>query len=189
MITLETITAPNLTDADIEQLLVVCNGAFPDPKRDANGFIGWMKNSWQLPDAKPEERRRKIVARNGDGHIMASADVWGRTIQTTRGKLTIAALAGVMSHPSVRGAGYGRAVVKAVFDLVDAGEFAFSFFQTGAAREFYLKLGCRVVPNIIYNSLDAEKPRAYPFWEPHAMIYPATGNWPAGEIDILGRGW
>jgi len=79
--------------------------------------------------------------------------------------------------------------VRAAFDLVDDGTFPFSLFQTSIEiQPFYEKLGAYRVPNKIVNSL-GEDPQASPFWDRIAMVYPADGDWPSGEIDLRGPGY
>lgn len=135
----------------------------------------------------PDAQQPRLFLLRRDGVIVAKAKVFPRRITTEEGPLVVAALAGVLCDPDRRGCGYGKAVVRAAFGLVDDGTFGCAFFQTGVA-EFYEKLGCRVVTNRLVNSL-AVTPSARPFWDEAAMIYPAGFAWPSGEIDTLGPGW
>ncbi len=112
-----------------------------------------------------------------------------RTIGTSRGDLTVLALSRVCTDPMVRGKKLGQAVVVATLVLVDRELFPFSLFQTSPdVRPFYERLGSATVDNRFVNSL-AEDPTANPFWAEVVMRYPATGNWPIGEIDLRGPGW
>jgi predicted N-acetyltransferase YhbS len=131
---------------------------------------------------------RSYVVRDSE-RVIAHALIFPRTILTTAGDMTIAALARVCSDPALRGRGLGEAVVQAAFAPVDAGDFPFSFYQTSHnVRPFYERLGAVLTDNPVINSL-AEDPQAYPFWDEVAMRYPATGDWPAGTIDLRGPGY
>ncbi len=101
--------------------------------------------------------------------------------------MTVAALAGVLCDPEWRGRGFGSAVVRAAFDLIDDGAFPCALYQTDVPR-FYEKIGARQVSNRLVNSL-ANDPMVCPFWGKHAMIYPSSYPWPDGEIDTFGPGW
>lgn len=123
--------------------------------------------------------------------LAAVSMVFPRQIRTTQGPLRVMALAGVCTAPERRGQGLGAAVVRAAFDLVDSGMFSVSLFQTPVI-EFYAKLGARKVTNRFVNSL--WKPgdphsATHPWWDPDVMIYPASAEWPEGEIDLLGAGY
>lgn len=132
------------------------------------------------------ERRPINWAVMDGGRVLAVARTFARTIDTGAGRMTIMALAGVCSHPAVRGRGYGRAVVKAAFSRVDDGVFPVSLFQTQPRIiPYYERFGAGVVGNRFVNSL-AKNPRANPLWDPIAMVYPATADWPDGEVDLLG---
>ena len=135
----------------------------------------------------PPARRARLFVVRRDGVIVAKAGVRPRRIRTPDGELVVAALHGVLCHPTHRGLGLGRAVVRAAFRLVEDGHFPLSFYQTGVPA-FYEKLGARVVDNPVVNSL-AFRPPACPFWDDYAMIYPASAPWPEGNIDTLGPGW
>ncbi len=117
------------------------------------------------------------------GELLAYAASFRRTILGAGGRREVLALAGVKSHPGHRGRGFGVAVVRAAFARVDARLDA-CLFQTGVPV-FYRKLGARALDNPFVNrACDARA-----FWEPHAMIWPASAAWPAGEIDLNGEGW
>ena len=69
------------------------------------------------------------------------------------------------------------------------GPYPFALFQTREiVRPFYEKLGALPVNNRFYNSL-TEDPTKSPFWDTEIMRYPATSNWPTGDIDLRGPGW
>jgi predicted N-acetyltransferase YhbS len=132
---------------------------------------------------------RSYVVLDDRGRVIAHSLIFARTIRTTLGDMTIAALARVCSDPEHRGEGLGEAVVRAAMAPVDAGDFDFSLFQTSTkVRPFYEKLGCVHAENPITNSL-GEMPGANPFWDTEVMRYPARGAWPTGTIDLRGPGY
>jgi len=140
---------------------------------------------YQGPD---KHAPRSYVVLDG-GRVIAHSLIFAREIRTTLGEMTIAALARVCSDPEHRGQGLGEAVVRAALSPVDAGDFAFSLFQTSTkVRPFYEKLGCVHAENPITNSL-GELPNANPFWDTEVMRYPAHGAWPTGTIDLRGPGY
>ena len=97
------------------------------------------------------------------------------------------ALGGVCTHPEKRGLGLGAAVVRAAFSRVDNGSFPVSVFQTPVV-DFYKGLGAAVCENNRWVDRKNEAdPTAHP-WVPGEtlMYYPATFDWPSGEIDING---
>ncbi len=123
------------------------------------------------------------------GRVVANATMRPRTIGTERGEMIIGGLALVCTDPALRGHGLGEAVVRAAFDLVDAGDFQFALFQTKRRlQSFYEKCGATPVDNRIVNSL-GDDPEANPFWDEVVLRYPANGNWPAGTIDLRGPGY
>ncbi len=134
------------------------------------------------------EAPRSFVLLDGDSVIAHSAIV-PRTIGTADGDLTVGGLAQVCTAPETRGSGLGLEVVGAAFATVDHGDFPVSLFQTSfAVRAFYEKLGACLVENPIVNSL-GDPPTANPFWDDIAMRYPASAEWPGGEIDLRGPGY
>ena len=131
---------------------------------------------------------RSFVIRQGD-EVVAHAGLLPRTVSTPTGELVVAGLNYVCAAASVRGAGLGKRIVLAVFDLVDAGVFPVSLFQTNhTIRPFYERMGCCLVENRFFNSL-GEDPNANPFADEIVMRYPAEGSWPEGDIDLLGPGF
>lgn len=165
-----------------------------------------LEKVWPKPDVTTDERVRQVLAYGEavhDSHaqaprsyvigtgerLIAHAVVFPRTIRTSAGELTIAALASVCSDPDHRGEGLGEAIARAALGPVDAGEFPFSLFQTGQRiRPFYEKLGAVTVTNPIINSLGAS-PKGNPFWHEVVMRYPSQGAWPSGTIDLRGPGY
>jgi GNAT superfamily N-acetyltransferase len=137
--------------------------------------------------AGPEHRRPRSFVVRIDGRIVATAGVDARELDIGGRRLVAAALGGVCTYPEHRLHGYAAAAVRAVFALVDAGDFDLSLFQTPVPR-FYEKLGCRLIANRLVNSRGAD-PAANPFWDPYAMVYPATLDLGTAVIDTLGPGW
>jgi predicted N-acetyltransferase YhbS len=161
---------------------------------------------WPKPNVTAEDRAQQQLAFGRDyegtdaqaprsfvvlesGRVVGHSLIFARTIRTTAGELTIAALARVCSDPDLRGHGLGEAVVRAAFGPVDAGDFPFSYFQTShRVRPFYEKLGAVLAENSVINSL-ASGPKTNPFWDEVTMRYPGRGDWPAGTIDLRGPGY
>jgi predicted N-acetyltransferase YhbS len=137
----------------------------------------------------PEEQAPGSYLIRDQGHVIAHAAIIPREIGTTSGTCVIAGLARVCTAPAARGRGLGEQVVRAVFEVVDRGAFAFSLFQTTPpVQAFYERLGACLVHNTIINSLDPDR-HVSPFWDPVVMRYPSHGDWPAGEIDLRGPGY
>ena len=138
------------------------------------------------PDAQAP---RSYVVRDGE-RVIAHALVFARTIRTTAGEMTIAALARVCSDPTFRGQGLGEAVVRAAFAAVDRGRLRVGRCSKPARRcgRFTRSWVSVLVENPIINSL-AEGPKTNPFWDEVAMRYPAQGDWPSGTIDLRGPGY
>jgi GNAT superfamily N-acetyltransferase len=193
MIQVERLGTSNINGDDVEQLAELFCRVFPDQAGERGAFVERMRKTWLASTSPPPLCHRLFVARDGSGsarRIVASANLAPRSVMSSHGPRTIAALYAVKSDPAVRGLGFGKAVVRAAFDCVDAGEFPFALFQTNEARRFYEKLGCRLVTNRIVNSRDPADPNASPFWEPYVMCYaPRRDELPGGEIDLLGPGY
>lgn len=119
---------------------------------------------------------------------IAQAEIFPRTIGTANGDMLVMALAGVCVSPGRQGEGLGRTVVREAFRQVDAGGYPISLFQTGVP-DFYRKLGAATVHNEFRDGTNRDAPESSPWWEPHIMIYPGNAVWPAGLIDLNGRGY
>ena len=144
-----------------------------------------MGQGYQGPDTQAP---RSFLIRD-KGKLIAHSAFLPRTIGTSSGDMVIAGLTRVCTDPEQRGRGLGDIVVRAVFDLVDNGTFPFSLFQTTLeVRPFYERLGSIVIENPIINSLEKES-QGSPFWDKEIMRYPASGQWPVGEIDLRGPGY
>ena len=188
---IETLLAGQVSDADLDRLTALFCAVYPDPARDLRAFHEATRQRWQRYAGAEELRPRRFIVRDASGDaVIAKASLLPRRIRTSRGEELIAGLGDVTTHPDHRNCSLGVAVVRAVFDLIDRGDYAFCLFQTANARLFYEKLGCHVVENRIVNSIDPTAPTANPFRDQWVMSYLAPGRtMPAGEIDLLGPGY
>ncbi len=119
-----------------------------------------------------------------ENRVVAVSRSFPRVIAEGSGRrFSILALASVCTHPDHRHAGLGRSVVAAAWSRLSP-DLPVCFFQTGVPA-FYEKQGARVVDNLIRNGKEGAKA----FWDPYAMIYPASAPWPETPIDLLGPGW
>ncbi len=123
-----------------------------------------------------------------DGSAYATAMIITRQIQIENNSMQVLGLAGVCSHPDVRGKGFGRLVIEAAFKTVKESGGILLFQCNETVRPLYEKLGAVVVHNRFMNS-HADAPNENPLWDPFAMIYPADITWPAGVVDLCGRAW
>ncbi len=187
-IDLRIVDLASLTAKDARAIIEVKRSVWPneDPPLDEAARLWQAK--WQGYDGPPKQRPECAVVYEGD-RTVAVGQSFARKIHTTAGPFTVLALAGVACHPDFQKRGYGRAVVRAAFDRVDAGTFPACLFQTGHAKPFYETLGCTLVTNPFTDSLHLEDPNANPFWDDHIMRYPDTALWPEGKIDLLGPGY
>jgi GNAT superfamily N-acetyltransferase len=135
----------------------------------------------------PRHSRIFLLRDTGFQQILAGARIAPRRVRIGGDSRVVLALASVFSHPEYRGRGYGRVVTRAALERVDAGDFEVALFQT-PVPEFYQRLNCRLITNPIINSRALNR-NICPFWQDHAMIYPANFPWPEGELDLLGPGW
>lgn len=147
-----------------------------------------MLARWKTYDGPESQFPRSFMIREA-GSVIAHATVEPRTIGTKTGDITVLALARVCTGLEVRGRRLGLAMVRAAFELVDNGTFAFSLFQTTEPiKPFYDRLGAVAIENLCVNST-AENPTAPAFWSPVIMRYSAKPGWPSGDIDLRGPGW
>ena len=117
--------------------------------------------------------------------VLAHALMFPREMFTQSGPLQIGALGGVCVHPDHRGRGWGAAVARAALDYLPQMNAAVSLFQT-PVPQFYQKLGCREISNFIFDGTRADGSKINPFSDKWQMIYPASFDWPDGEIDLNG---
>lgn len=185
---LEIIDRRTISKADARAIAELVVSIWPKVGRNVETFTDEILDQWKDYRGPENQYPRSFAAREG-GRLIAHASVYPRTIATSKGNITVLALARVCTDPSVRRRKLGDAVARATFALVDNGTFPFSLFQTTKdVRPFYERLGAVVIDNTFVNSM-ADDPKADPFWAEVRMRYPATGNWPKGEIDLCGPGW
>jgi predicted N-acetyltransferase YhbS len=184
----ETWDARFFTPAQAKAIGELINQVWPKPNMTAEDRAAQAIALGRQHRGRAEPPPRAIVVIEG-GRVVAHASLFPRTIAAERGTMLIGGLARVCTDVTMRGRGLGELVVRAAFDLVDAGEFPFALFQTNSrVQAFYEKFGAVPVENRIVNSL-AEDATANPFWDEVVMRYPADGHWPAGTIDLRGPGY
>jgi predicted GNAT family N-acyltransferase len=185
---IETIDRRTSSEANARAIADLIVSIWPKPDRTVDTFAAEILAQWKDYRGPEDEHPRSFLICEG-GRVVAHSSVYPRTIGTANGDMTVLALARVCTHPVVRGRKLGDAVVRASFELVDHGPFPFALFQTSTSvRPFYERLGAVAIDNTFVNSL-APDPQANPFWAEVPMRYPATGDWPKGEIDLRGPGW
>ena len=185
---IETLDHRTLSEADARAIAELLVAIWPKPGRTVETRTAEMLTngrSYSGPDALCP---RSFLVRE-DGRVIAHAQAEARVIHASVVDITVLALARVCTDPEVRGKKLGQQLVRKAFDLVDQGVFQFALFQTREnVRPFYERLGAILTHNRYYNS-KAEDPDKNPFWDTEIMRYPATGNWPTGDIDLRGPGW
>lgn len=179
---IKTIGANHLSHNQIKQINDLTDSTWPRTK----------------PAGKTEEERKQLFLNRNPNktcflgleneRLVSYCEIFNHTLNTSKGALNIVGLASVCVDPTLRGKGLGAKIVQAAFREVDKSGAKVSFFQTGVPK-FYSLLNCKEVNNKIINSLNSESPDLNPFWEDHAMVYPATFEWPEGTIDLMGAGY
>lgn len=183
----ETLFTSTLSDTDALGIGELIAATWPNPEKPAEYRAQQVHAEAQNFDGNAAQAPRSFVVRE-DGKIIAHSMLIPRTINTSDGEITVAGLSRVCCYTEQRGRGLGELIVRATLEVVDTGAFPFSLFQTShKVQAFYEKLGAVLVENTIVNSTgEGLNP---PFWDEIAMRYPSTGNWPQGEIDLLGPGY
>jgi predicted GNAT family N-acyltransferase len=185
---LETLDLRKLSEADARSVAELLCATWPKLGRTVEARVAEMTTCWRNYDGPEAQYPRSFLVRE-NGRVVAHASAVPRTIGASDDDLTVLALARVCTDPEVRGRKLGQAMVRAAFELVDRGTYAFALFQTSeAVRAFYERLSAVQVDNRFYDS-QGEDPEASPFWDKVIMRYPATAGWPDGEIDTRGPGW
>ena len=168
----------------------------------ASAIFALTSTVWPPKEGAPKPNSEEVLARlkakspahfiiddsENENSVLAHAMIFRREIFTAQGPQVVGALAGVCVHPDYRGRGWGADVVRAAFDYLPELGVEVSLFQTGVPS-FYEKLGARLVTNSFFDGTRADGIKENPFWEPYAMIYPASVSWPDGEIDLNGAGY
>ncbi|MFP4380641.1 MAG: GNAT family N-acetyltransferase [Candidatus Sumerlaeia bacterium] len=185
---IKTIFFDRLTEEEALAISRLTAATWPKEGRTPEGNAKNFMQQKGKHNEPPLLRSRFFTIWEGD-RVIANARIFPRIIRTPDGEVMAMALASVCAEKQLRGTGLGKQVVRAAFDLVDDGIFPLSIYQTTPdVRPFYEKLGAREIHNKIINS-KAEDPTANPFWDPVAMIYPASYEMPDGTIDLLGEGF
>lgn len=177
-----------ITEAQLRSCAVLQLESFAKSGRTVEDAIDKMRGVWLDGEASPNLDPRQYVIQDGDRPI-AMAGTLVRAIQTQAGAIKVLGLFGVATSPTHQNQGLGDAVVQAAWAQLDEGGLHCCLFQTGPARAFYEKRGARVVDNTFIDSTHPTEPRANPFRDEVAMLYPATAEWPTGEIDLRGPGY
>lgn len=195
---IQTYTAGQMAEADFLAACELHHAAFPKPGRTLDDVIAKKRPVWiggdGLPGVVPgplvsDDPPVRYAIRDASGAWLANAAVLTRTIGTARGDLKVLGLLDVATSPAARGQGLGALVVKAAWQAVDNGRYPLCLFETGEARLFYEKLGAKVVKNRFVDSTHPSQPGVNPFTDELEMVYPASADWPEGEIDLRGPGY
>jgi len=176
----------DLTEYEARQIVALTGKVWPDSPNTINCRLKYILGAAASDDPEQRDSKRFVVWENDA--VIAHARTFRRRIYVNDQTMDILALASVCTDETVRGRGLGLSIVRKAFEQVDLGEFKFSLFQTGVPQ-FYEKLNCRLVDNKIVDRTNFEEPEKNPFWDPFVMIYPANENWPAGIVDLNGKGY
>lgn len=180
----------SLNDEQLAEVAELHLAAFGANGRTVDSYVEQrLRKLWQRGQGTKEERQTAVIhVIIGDGRLVAKAITFGRTIATRLGPRNVMGLSGVAAHPDAQGGGWGKKIVQQAFARIDDGEFTTCLFQTGRARNFYERIGCRVVDNEFVNS-KSDNPTISPWSDDFVMIYPGSSDWPTGKIDLLGPGY
>lgn len=137
-----------------------------------------------LAQWKAQASTHFVILSEESAEVLAHSLIFRRDIITVNGPLGVGALATVCVDSEYRGRGWGADVVRAAFQYLPELGVEVSLFQTGV-QAFYEKLGGRLVTNRFVNGDNPNNP----FWDTCEMIYPATFDWPDGQIDLNGPGY
>lgn len=148
----------------------------------------WVHGDWPKSDCRPEPLKVLYHLLYHDGGLAAIAQTSVRTIRPPKGDFNVLTLAGVVSDPSVRGRGFGKAVIFNAIARLDEESLTHCLFQTGDARGLYEKIGAVLVTNRFVNRT-ADDPQANPWFDEWVMRYPPEAPWPEGLIDLNGSGY
>src|SRR5437899_6098129 len=126
---IETIDRRTISIVDARAIAELIVSIWPKPDRTVDTFAADILAQWKDYHGPEDEYPRSFLIREG-GRVVAHSSAYPRTIGTSKGDITILALARVCTNPSVRGRKLGDAVVRKTFELVDHGPFPFALFQT-----------------------------------------------------------
>ncbi len=165
-----------LTTAEAELLLRLISETWPPAEGAPPYELPPFRAYWEEIDA--------VHFLIGDHELLAHSLIFRRKVTTTKGEIVVGALASVCVPVHARGQGLGAKITQAAFDYLPELGAEVSQFQTGVPK-FYEKLGGRLISNPLVNGTNPK----HPFWDPFAMIWPGTYDWPAGQIDLNGPGY
>ncbi|QDU55366.1 hypothetical protein Pan181_15550 [Aeoliella mucimassa] len=186
---IETILTADMSRADALAIAELLIRIWPRPGVTVEDRADKLQTNRGDQNPPPEIASRSFVIRDA-GRVIGHALVFPRTIGTTAGEMTIAALGSVCTDPNYRGQKLGERLVQSAWRGVDEGLLPFSLFQTSqTAKQFYDRFGCLLVENQVTDST-AEDPTACPFKDDHIVRYPGRNrDWPTGPIDLRGPGY
>lgn len=179
-----TITAErDLTPQQEREIMELQQAAFPKTE----SFVHQRWHNTPLSDDEPWFTIRR------DGRLIAGVRLVPRRVSIGGKELDIGGIANVCSHPDVRGAGAGKAVMQAVREYLQT-EDRFDFgllFCNPEHRGFYAALGCVDIDNeLAHEHPDGTPARRKPGGG--AMICSgrmSLDDWPAGEVNLNGPTW
>ena len=171
-----------MSDRELKAVYSLLWQIWPGRSSFEEAFAGF-KNQISENTRNVADRLRFVIWRGN--RAIAHAAIFAREVHTYRGSICLGALAGVWTHPDYRRHGFGAQVVQAAFELVDDGTFPVSLWMT-TVPGFYEKLGARIIQNTWINTHNTENQRADPWPDEQKMIYPASYDWPGGQIDLNG---
>lgn len=186
MAELRVVVRSELLPVEAGSLLALWERVWPD----ARGDVEVDRVRYFLDEANEHERLGEMLHLVWDGSVLlGAAKSFLREVAfvDSGARVQALALAGVCSDPDHRGHGFGRRVVRSVFERVGSSA-DICLFQTGVPR-FYECLGASKVENEFVNSLSKDDPLARPWWDEHVMIYGDIEKWQEGRVDLLGAGY
>lgn len=167
---------------------------------DAREIARLIDGVWPAHDQDIDKFARKLLAEHQSvpGHVLFAiwddtravghAALFSREIRWEDGQMTIMALCGLCVAKEHRGKKLGKWLATEVFKYAAGGPYPVVLFQTGIP-DFYEPLGAGIADNEFWNSRAGENTKASPWWDPYAMIFPASATWPKGRIDLNGPGF
>lgn len=174
---------PDLTAEQKQEIRDLQHAAFPSTAEFT------VQRWYHTPPGDDE----KWFAARIDGELIGSVRLVFREVSTAAGDFRVGGIGNVCSHPSRRGGGAAKACMTAAAGAIRR-EADFGLLFCGEpVRRFYESLGWRTVENLFhYRPGTAHAPLVTRVPSDYAMILPGrrgAGDWPAGEIDLLGPDW
>src|SRR5215212_6280808 len=115
---IETIDHRLISVADARAIAELIVSIWPKPDRTVETYTAEILDRWKDYHGRAEQYPRSFLIREG-GRVVAHASAHPRTIGTSKGEMSVLALARVCTFPAVRGRKLGDAVVRKTFELVD----------------------------------------------------------------------